>query len=205
MRLPHLLALVSAAMLFQPSHVSGAVTGWTDVVVRLYDANSVVRGTNGAALDLAAKALSGASIDIVWRVCPNVRPIAAPCDLPLGPDELAIRIVRSEVPDGYRGLLPLGDALVDTRSATAVLATIYFDRVRWLASQAGTDVQTLLGRAIAHELGHLLLATNTHGPVGLMRASWSRDEVRRGSTRDWSFMPSELASMRRRVDALVSR
>jgi len=196
----HVAVFVPLLLMCTSSPARGAVTAWTTVVVRVYDQNGVM-GTNRQALDQARKALDAASIDVIWRMCP-----ASPsCNAPLAPGELAIRIVRSEVPDGYRGLLPLGDALVDTRSATAVLATIYFDRVRWLASQAGTDVQTLLGRAIAHELGHLLLATNTHGPVGLMRASWSRDEVRRGSTRDWSFMPSELASMRRRVDALVSR
>ena len=63
------------------------------------------------------------------------------------------------------------------------------------------DRRTLLGRAIAHELGHLLLATTTHGPVGLMRAYWSREEVRRGQPRDWNFVPSELAALRRRADA----
>jgi hypothetical protein len=29
----------------------------------------------------------------------------------------------------------------------------------------------VLGRAVAHEIGHYLLATNTHAPYGLMRAS----------------------------------
>ena len=73
------------------------------------------------------------------------------------------------------------------RAGIGVLATIYFDRVMWLAHEAGTDSRVLLGRAIAHELGHLLLATTTHGPVGLMRAHWSQgrhDDVRRGDRRD---------------------
>jgi len=70
-----------------------------------------------------------------------------------------------------------------------------------LAHEAGTDSRVLLGRAIAHELGHLLLATTTHGPVGLMRAYWSQEEVRRGQPRDWSFAPTELAAMRRRAEA----
>jgi hypothetical protein len=109
--------------------------------------------------------------------------------------------VRSPVPLRHHGTLPLGDAMIDTRTGTGVLATIYIDRVEWLADQAGADRRALLGRAIAHELGHLMLATTTHGPVGLMRAFWSHDEVRRGQRRDWSFAPTELAAMRRRAEA----
>ena len=44
----------------------------------------------------------------------------------------------------------------------------------------------VLGRAVAHELGHYLLATNTHAPYGLMRASIDAREfadLRTGSFR----------------------
>ena len=97
--------------------------------------------------------------------------------------------------------MPLGDAMVDRQSGAGVLATIYFDRVLWLAHQAGADSRVLLGSAIAHELGHLLLATTSHGPAGLMRALWSQDEVRRGHSSDWTFAPTEIAAIRRRADA----
>ena len=63
-----------------------------------------------------------------------------------------------------RGTLPLGDAMLDRHTGTGVLATIYVDRVEWLARQAGADSRALLGRAIAHELGHLLLATTSARP-----------------------------------------
>jgi hypothetical protein len=154
-------------------------------------------GTNRQALDHARKALEAASIDVVWRTCPA----HPPCDAPMAPGELAIRIVRSPVPPRYTGTLPLGDAMIDTRAGTGVLATIYVDRIEWLAREAGADRRALLGRAIAHELGHLLLATTTHGPVGLMRAQWSQEEVRRGQPRDWNFAPAELAAMRQRAEA----
>jgi hypothetical protein len=80
-----------------------------------------------------------------------------------------------------------------------VLATIYIDRVEWLAHEAGGDSRALLGRAIAHELGHLLLASTSHGPIGLMRALWSQDEVRRGLVRDWTFAPTDLQAIRSRA------
>jgi hypothetical protein len=96
-------------------------------------------------------------------------------------------------------MLPLGDAMLDTRTGTGVLATIYIDRVEWLAREAGGDSRALLGRAIAHKLGHLLLASTSHGPVGLMRALWSQEEVRRSLTRDWTFAPTDVQAIRYRA------
>ena len=189
------VAVVVMAVL-PPSVTCGAVTAWTDVVVRVYDANGVMAGTNLAALDHARKTLEAASVDVTWRMC---RP--TPCDGPMAPGELAIRIVRSPLPQLYQGTVPLGDAMVDRGTGVGVLATIYFDRVLWLAHQAGADSRALLGSAIAHELGHLLLATTSHGPAGIMRALWSQEEVRRGHSKDWRFAPTDIAVIRRRIDA----
>ena len=193
----HVAVFVPLLLMCSSSPTRGAVTARTTVVVRVYDLNGVMAGTNRQALDQARKALDAASIDVSWRRCP-----ASPsCNAPLAPGELAIRIVRSPLPERPTGNVSLGDATMDRPSGAGVLATIYFDRVMWLAQEAGTDSRVLLGRAIAHELGHLLLATTTHGSVGLMRAHWSQEEVRRGQPRDWSFAPTELAAMRRRAEA----
>lgn len=198
MSVRYIALLVLVPLIGSPSTTHGAVTAWTAVVVRVYDANGVLAGTNRQALDEARKALEAASIDVVWRMCP-----ASPsCDAPMGPGELAIRIVRAPVPLHQTATVSLGDALIDARAGAGVLATVYIDRIVRLAANAGVDCRTLLGRAIAHELGHLLLATTTHGPVGLMRAYWSQEEVRRGQGRDWTFAPTELATMRRRAEAL---
>jgi len=198
MSVRYITVLVLVSLIGTPSTTHGAVTAWTSVVVRVYDANGVLAGTNRVALDQARKALEAASIDVIWRTCP-----ASPsCDAAMAPGELAIRIVRAPVPLHQTPTLPLGDALIDTRKGTGVLATVYIDRIVRLAANAGVDCRALLGRAIAHELGHLLLATTTHGPVGLMRAYWSQEEVRRGQPRDWTFAPTELAAIRRRAEAI---
>ena len=56
---------------------------------------------------------------------------------------------------------------------------IYYDRV------AATSKSTvLLGYTIAHEVGHILLGTDSHTPSGVMRAHW------RGS--DYSEMNAHL-------------
>jgi hypothetical protein len=197
MSLRYIAVLVVSSLTCTTVPIQGAVIAWTAVVVRVYDANGVIAGTNRQALDHARKTLEAASIDVIWRICPS----HPSCNAPLTRGELAIRIVRLPVPPSYSGSLPLGDAMVDTHARTGVLATIYIDRIEWLAHEAGADSRGLLGNAIAHELGHLLMATTTHGPVGLMRSHWSQEEVRRAQPRDWSFAPTELAAMRRRVEA----
>ena len=83
-----------------------------------------------------------------------------------------------------------------------MLGTIYADRVEWLAGAAGSQLAPLLGRAIAHELGHLLMGTSTHGlHGGLMRAEWTREEVRRARPQDWQLAAPDVVRIRAKVDA----
>ena len=86
-----------------------------------------------------------------------------------------------------------------TTTRSGALATIYIDRVTWLADSAGVDARLVLGRAIAHELGHLLLGTNAHSDAGLMRAVWSCDALQRNTTVDWLFAPADASAMRQAV------
>jgi hypothetical protein len=63
------------------------------------------------------------------------------------------------------------------------------------AARLGVDRATLLGRTLAHELGHLLLGTNAHAPRGLMRARWADAVVRNDVTHDWQFSRREARHM----------
>jgi len=60
--------------------------------------------------------------------------------------------------------------------------------VTLVAGRTGVDEATLLGRAVAHEIGHLLLGTSQHADAGLMRAHWSDRELQQGSEADWTFL-----------------
>jgi hypothetical protein len=93
----------------------------------------------------------------------------------------------------------LGHALIDHQKQTGELATVFVDRTRRLAGNLGIDHRVLLGRTIAHELGHLLLATTAHGASGLMREFWSRDELLGTRRDDWIFAPLDAAAIRERL------
>jgi hypothetical protein len=92
----------------------------------------------------------------------------------------------------------LGTALIDPATGTGVLATVYVDRVERLARGSQGDLGTLLGRAMAHEIGHLLLGRSAHAVHGLMRPRWTRAEVTRNARADWGFESQELRAMRAR-------
>lgn len=49
------------------------------------------------------------------------------------------------------------------------LVYVFDDRVRALSSRSGIPYNVLLGRVLAHEVGHVLLPFNSHSLTGIMR------------------------------------
>jgi hypothetical protein len=171
------------------------------VVIRTYNTTRLPDSALESAVATATAILQGSGFELAWRACEEafVRSAQHPCASPLGVNEFAVRIVRMTTDVEYRGELPLGYSLVDTATRSGALATIYIDRVAWLADSAGVDGRLVLGRAIAHELGHLLLGTNAHSNAGLMRAVWSCDALQRNTSMDWLFAPDDASAMRQAV------
>jgi hypothetical protein len=198
MPLRHAVIYVPALVIACAPVAGEAVTTGVAITVRVYDAAGLEPIRTATALAVAEAALASASVDLTWEQCLGG---GSRCGAPMGRADLAVRLVRVPVAPGFRGSLPLGDALVDPHAGTGVLATIYIDRVEWLAAVSGGDAPTLLGRAIAHEIGHLLLASSAHSSRGLMRAVWSRDEIRHDRRTDWAFTASDIEAIRLRVRA----
>jgi hypothetical protein len=167
------------------------------VTVRVYDGGVMPAADQTVALRAAAGVLAAAGIDVTWLACGDdaTRTHAIACEVPPGPAELSVRFVRlAGTPS--RGQLQLGYSLVDTRIGAGSLATVYVDRVHWVASQAGADTAVVVGFAAAHEIGHLLLGTNAHAANGLMRAVWSRAQLQHGDVKDWLFSRADAVKMR---------
>ena len=184
------------------------------IVIRVYDSGFLPDQDRAMAIATASAILQVSEIGSSWRTCQPSRPhqrvvtglperaTGLTCSQPMGPGEVSVRLVRGETPVDARGRLPLGYSLVDTAIGKGVLATIYLDRVDWLAAAAGVDARVLLGRAIAHEIGHLMLGTNAHSREGLMRPTWSRAELQRDRPGDWSLTSREAVAIRRSLATL---
>jgi hypothetical protein len=179
--------------------------GWQAVGLA---ATIVIRSYNNAGVpveDLAAArlhteaVLQQAGLNIVWADCwAGERSQTADedprCQEPVGGD-IVLRLQQTRETDRSK-FVSMGFSLVKTEGATPFLSTVYVDRAKSVARVAGTDPRRVLGLAIAHEIGHVLLNSNTHSTAGLMRADWSRSELRREDKAAWHFLEAEAAHVR---------
>ncbi len=170
--------------------VLDAGDGREPVNVRVYAREHLHDVTRRTALATAADIMRGAGVAVAWVECDRARQPA--CESPVEEDRV-IRFV-SEPPHPPHATLPLGEALVEP-GGRGTFATVYVSRVLRLAQTARIDPGVLLGRVVAHELGHLLLGKKTHSATGLMRGHWSHRDVTSARPRDWSFSPEEVAAI----------
>ncbi|OFW39264.1 MAG: hypothetical protein A3F70_11540 [Acidobacteria bacterium RIFCSPLOWO2_12_FULL_67_14] len=168
--------------------------------VRTYDQTALAPEIRGGMRQATEAVLATAGIQLAWVSCdPGLE--AASCPAPLGRHELALRLVRL-APTDTTGAVTLGYSLVNPTDRSGALATIYVDRVSRLADLSALDMPTVLGRAVAHEIGHLLLGTGGHSPAGVMRAIWSPQDLLSNRPGDWAFTPREAGQLQ---SALTSR
>jgi hypothetical protein len=200
-----LTRVLAAVVIWQsPAVLMASEVVQTTITVRLYQTADLSSSLEDRALAEAESILRAAFVNVRWRKCTGPdRERTGACDSPLAPSERELRILRQgAVRDDAS--FALGDALVE-RSAGGVLATVYFDRVAWLANAAHTDVAVVLGRTAAHELAHLLMRTAGHAGRGLMRPRWTPGEIRRNHAVDWAFTAGDIVAMRWSADASHGR
>jgi len=163
------------------------------VTVRLFDAYGVPPATLHQATAVTAATLERAGVRPIWVNCVAL-PRPPRCSAPVQPDELMVRF-RHASREPTEALV-LGLAMIDSETHQGTVATVYPDRVGALSQAANTSPATLLGRTMAHEIGHLLLGRSDHAKRGIMRARWTAIELRFDARRDWAFSESEAATMR---------
>jgi hypothetical protein len=165
------------------------------IIIRSYNNFGVPVADLAAARQEAQAVLQQAGVQIVWIDCwgggRQPSPVASRCQEPVGGD-IVLRLQKTNGTDQSK-FVSMGFSLVGTADAAPFLATVYVDRAESVARGAGIDARRVLGLAIAHEVGHVLLNSNTHAPNGLMRADWSRNELRRKEATSWQFLDSEAA------------
>lgn len=165
------------------------------LTVRIYDNAGVLAGDRARAITRANEILSRADLTVDWRDCPagGMRN-RGNCLAPPARGDLAVRLVRSPKSDPHSRAL--GTALIDDTTGSGTLATVYVDRVMSVAGQAKTDVWGMVGRVMAHEIGHLLLGSNSHSASGLMREIWTLRDLARNRPQDWSFSRAQRDELR---------
>ena len=173
--------------------MTALVVAHLQLVVRIYDSVGVSPAELDRARASAGAILASVGIEPIWRLCH-----VDACTGPVKPHEIAIRIVRSG-PASEKDSLGFSVIDVPRRGARSDdLSRI--ECGTWRRRPAWT-IGELLGRAMAHEIGHMLIGTPGHARFGLMRAVWASSELRRGLPFDWVFSRSEGSELRRRLMA----
>jgi hypothetical protein len=155
--------------------------------VGVVDSTSVSPAILGEAEHEAGRILSKAGLRTVWVNCSRGHSTPGPQD----------PCQKLEATDIWLRLLsePTQNELQDTVFGFAVVpvvATVYYEAVRHAKSD-GTefDIPIILGCVIVHEIGHLLLGSNSHSSSGVMKPRWERKQFRQAMTGILLFTPQQ--------------
>jgi hypothetical protein len=84
-------------------------------------------------------------------------------------------------------------------------ADVFFDAIRQLQNgETQVSQVQLLGYVMAHEIGHLLLGSNAHSHLGIMKPRWSTAELQSISMGRLSFAADQCREIHNKLEASVS-
>jgi hypothetical protein len=139
----------------------------------------------------AGRLFEAAGIEIRWVNCAQTNE----CRRILGPEEFVLHIV----PGGNtRSDLVFGEAFLG-EDGRGQYSDVFFDRLK--QAQGDVNLALLLGAVSAHELGHLLLGSNSHSAIGIMEPRWGQQGLRSVGMGRLLFTPEQARSMRNRISA----
>ena len=192
-----LVFLAAASVGF--SQTTAIVGPESHVAVSVYDYAHVSTGLLAAAEEDAWRVFRLAGVETVWTTCFPKPEKAEPdgCSA-VDASHLTLKILPHAIAAHVRERSDvLGTALVDEKGV-GFYAYIFYDRVQRIAEERKLG-HALLGDVLAHEIGHLLMGSNSHSASGIMSAHWYGEEWRRLSQAGMFFAPSQSRMMRDRV------
>jgi hypothetical protein len=167
------LAQISPTVAFVPN---------LSIRIRVYNIAKISPVVLSEAEQQATRIFDAAGTEIAWQECP--------CSGNLGSLDFMLRIVPRLFGSTRNPFREdnLGFAAVDEDGG--ILATVFYHRVEVLTR--GGNTSKLLGHAIAHEIGHLLLGSKAHTDKGIMRAYWSKDYLKSINRGQLLFTPEQV-------------
>lgn len=178
------------------SGIAAAATrpGDTQVRVLVYKTVQVPGAVLEHAQAEALRIFRPAAIRLIWVDCsyetPNPECRTRPTDT----------VIYLHIVAGRRSSndLAYGEAFV-AEDGAGNLADLFFDRIKNAERNFGIDPGRLLGAVAAHEIGHLLLGSHSHWPIGIMTPVWKGENLRRVSMGALFFTPQQVTRMQQRL------
>jgi hypothetical protein len=175
-----------------------------DVSISVHDYAGVSTILLAAAENQAREIFREARLETVWVNCsPQLAKLEPRTCYFSDSTHLTLKILPHAMNAQVRNRLDvLGTAYPDEKGA-GYFAYVFYDRIQELAQRRRLG-HKLLADVMAHEIGHLLLGSNSHSVSGLMCAHWNYEELRNVSEGAMSLIPSQSIIVRERLRARQS-
>jgi hypothetical protein len=173
--------------------------------VYLYDRANVPRQTLDRAIEEASSVLAAVGVRVLWEPGEADSEEGRTVDMTSRTvaterlrDDRAFIVVRCVLGVPATALpSALGFSLPWAKNGVHV--TLFYDRIEEVAIAVPVSTAKILGSALAHEIGHVLLGSEQHSLTGIMKAVWSRADYGHLVTRQFEFQPGEAAVLREEV------
>jgi len=199
------LILIVWAVPFSTSSATLAAARTPDALaphVRLsvFNDAGIPADTLAQAATRATAILAQSGVELDWLDCGRPDPSdfsqhATPCSAVAWPHQLSVRIL----PRGRSiGADVFGEAFLD-QSGSGAYSNVYYNNLAANREHALLSGGDMLGFVIAHEVGHLLLGSNSHSPSGLMQARWDSAALSSAFRHTLFFTSAQSATLRSRL------
>jgi hypothetical protein len=166
------------------------------ITIRVVNESEADRKELAGAKKEAVRIFAQAGVDLVWLDCELGRG-GNPCQRERGPWEFWLRIVNHRPATTSADVL--GFAELDEGTGNG-LAGIYHPAAVARAKKWSVRVGDVMGAAVAHEVGHLILGANVHSRRGVMQASWGREEFEQIGISELNFTTDQARMFQERFD-----
>jgi hypothetical protein len=198
-RIAFLGSMAALAAGYASGKTGRSIAAETPISIRLYDQAQVPAAVLHSAMHETSRLFRAAGIRLAWQTPVAEAAADQGTDMTATafqqPDErsyLVVRLIRRTPATTFRGAL--GYSLPFAHSGAHVV--IFYDRVEQLRESTNTAAYVVLGYAVAHELGHVLLRSSKHTSGGLMQAQWTPAAWRLASAGLLGFGGEETKRMR---------
>jgi hypothetical protein len=153
------------------------------ISVQVIDNYGAPKGVVSAAQRDAARILAAAGVRLDWQQDPT-------------PGGMSLKLVARKVE--IAGVDALGYAFLRPTFGCNCAHLVYPEIERSAQRWEG-EVSTILGAAMAHEIGHLLLSSNAHSSSGVMTANFGHKQIVQASRGELLFTAEQAGRIRAQV------
>lgn len=152
----------------------------------------------------AARIFASVGVRVLWTVCSQAEHRDG-CQGESPDADFFVRVLPASMSSQWNSKpRALGESVISPTAEGPLpggTANVFYDRVEHISYLWNLDPAEILGEAMAHELGHLLLGAD-HSGQGIMKARWSARDLELAKGAKLRFLPAEISALQRAARSL---